>query len=156
MSMACRLLSIGALLGLACGCGTSTNPNIPATITGKVTYKGTPLTGGNMLFYGEAGAYPAAIGTDGTYVGREFPIGEMTITIETETLNPDRKTAKPYPGKGKAKTDKVEMFRPPPEGSTPAANTYVKIPAKYADKTKSGLTVNLVRGNQTKDFELTD
>lgn len=155
MSMPCRFLGIMALLGLLCGCG-GVNPNAPATISGKVSYKGTPLPGGNMLFHSQAGAYPAAIGANGEYVGREFPVGEMTVTIETETLNPERKTAKPYPGKAKAKTDKVEQFRPPPEGMTQAPSTYVKIPAKYADKSKSDLKVTLKAGKQTQDFELVD
>ncbi len=155
MSCAGRSLALFALLGFLSGCGSS-NPNTPATISGTVTYKGTPLTGGNMMFHGNDVVYPASIGADGTYEGRDFPVGEMTVTIETESLDPALKS-KPYPGKSKAGKDKMaEQFRPPPEGVTPAASTYVKIPAKYADKTKSGFTVTIKAGRQTQNFELTD
>ena len=157
MSTAFRFLTLAAALALVCGCGGS-NPNIPATISGRVTYKGTPLPGGNMLFTSQGGgAYPASIGTNGEYTGREFPVGDMTVTIETETLNPERKMAKPYPGKGKGK-DKVDMFSSAarPEAVTQAASTYMKVPAKYADAAKSGLKVTLKAGKQTQDFELTD
>ena len=156
MSYACRNLCLVTLLGFLGGC-SSGNPNVPATISGTVTYKGTPLLGGSMMFHGKETVYPAAIGSDGTYLGRDFPIGEMTVTIETETLNPETKNAKPYPGKAMAGKDKMaEQFRPPPEGVTVAAPTYVKIPAKYADKTKSGLTMTLKPGKQTENFKLTD
>jgi len=153
MSTAYRFVALGALLALACGCG-STNPNAPATISGRVTYKGTPLPGGSIMFHGSAGTYPASIGANGEYTGREFPVGEMTVTVETETLNPDRKAAKPYPGGGKDKSAK--MFSKPPEVTAVTTATYLKIPAKYGDKNKSDLKVTLTAGKQSKDFELTD
>ena len=45
---------------------------------------------------------------------------------------------------------------PMPAGANTAQGTYIKIPAKYADKDKSGLTVSLNKGQNQKDFELTD
>ena len=143
-----------ALLG---GCGSAVNPNAPATVSGKVTYNGSPVPGGTLSFHGKDVVYPTPIGPDGSYLGRDFPIGELTVTVDTEALNPERKTAKPYPGKAMAGPDKMaEQFRPPPEGVTATPGTYVKIPAKFKDKTKSGLTVTLKSGSQTHNFELTD
>src|SRR5262245_65973426 len=94
MSTAFRFLTLAATLALVCGCGSS-NPNIPATISGRVTYKGTPLPGGNMLFTSQGGgAYPASIGVNGEYTGRGFPVGDMTVTIQTATLSAAGKMAK--------------------------------------------------------------
>ena len=145
------------MLGLLAGCGAAVNPNAPATVSGKVTYKGTLLTAGNLAFHTGDSMYPASIGSDGAYLGRDFPIGEMTVTVETESLNPAAKAAQPYPGQSQAGKDKTDiMMRPRPAEVKAVEAGYVKIPAKYADKSKSGLTVKLTAGKQTKDFELTD
>jgi hypothetical protein len=36
------------------------------------------------------------------------------------------------------------------------AGTYMKLPAKYRDRAKSDLRVNLTRGKNEKNFDLTD
>ena len=52
-------------------------------------------------------------------------------------------------------TIKSKLQKPPPDQPVTQPE-YVKIPAKYADKTKSGLTVTLSSGNQRRNFNLTD
>jgi hypothetical protein len=143
-----RLLVLPALaLALVLGCGPGSQRS--ASLSGKVSYKGQPVTGGNMtLFFGNT-AYPVGLGADGTYSAIQLPEGDATVTVETETLSPNRPT---YGGKG----GKGGMSSPPPQGSGGVAGTYVKIPAEYASKDKSDLKVTLKRGKNQKDFELTD
>lgn len=149
------LLTLPLFLVLACGCQKASNA--PARLSGKVTHKGDPVMGGQMMFYTkDAGSYPATIGADGTYSVTDLPAGELTVTIETESLNPKGKIDPKDYGGGKAGGKKMTMG-PVPEGfATGNRGQYVKIPPKYADKNKSGLTITLVAGAQTHDFDLPD
>ncbi len=135
---------------LIAGCGSS-NPNAPASITGKVTYKNAPVTAGNIKFHApDAGVYPTGINPDGTYSISDIPAGDLVVTIETESVNLKKQSYGGGQGKDK-------QFSPMPEGANVVAQgAYVKIPAKYSDKTKSDLKVTLKHGKQEKDFDLTD
>jgi hypothetical protein len=134
-------------LVLVVGCGSVTS-NTPATVSGTVTYKEMPVTGGTVTFYPkEGGAYPTGLDLEGRYT-ISVPTGEFTVTVETESINPKRK-AVAYEGK-KGTVGSV------PEGVGDFTGEYVPIPHKYADKSTSGLTITLSAGNQTKDFPLTD
>jgi|SRR5262245_30085030 len=163
-------LVCGLLLLAGCKRG---NPHAPARVTGKVTYKSAPVPGGTITFHAPDGTqYPTNIGPDGSY-GVELPAGDLLVSVETESLNPDRKIptydektsgsagpmAKMYGkksgggGSGKNKA----MGSPAPEGaSMSSSDRYVKIPPRYSDKQKSGLNVLLSKGDQKKDFDLTD
>jgi hypothetical protein len=121
-----------------------------------VTYKESPVTAGILMIYvTDAGSYTGAINPDGTFLVTDLPPGDAVVTVETESMNPNRKT--PQYGDKKGGGDKGGMMSPVPESAqTGGKGAYVKIPAKYADKTKSGLTVTLAKGKNQKDFELTD
>jgi hypothetical protein len=152
-------------LGLAAGC--SKNPSAPAQVSGTVTYKGSPVTGGNLTFYTEnAGTYSVALDENGKYTGYDFPAADAIVTVETESLNPAKKqveykgqvTGGPKYGRppGGPVKAKGMPLSPPPEGAVTTNVKYVRIPAKYADKASSPLRVTLSAGGQTHDFELTD
>lgn len=148
-----RLPLVLPLLCLVVALGCYKNPAAPATLAGKITYKGAPVTAGMVTFFPKnGGVYTAVIDPNGSYAVSEIPTGEMVVTIETESANPNRKVPT-YGGKAGG-----EGMSPVPQGqgSGTAGGAYVKIPAKYADKDKSGLTVTVTPGKQTKDFELTD
>lgn len=172
-----RLTAFAALATLAVavvGCGGPT----PAKIKGKVTYKGEPLPGGSIIFFTSAGQYSTTIMNDGTYSAVDLPTGSATVVIETESLNPNAgatalekmNTKDKQRSKGEALNAaarmKAEGRGGPGSGSGsgfdgPAnkedlAKMYMKIPSKYVDKRTSGLQVDLARGEQKKDFELTD
>ena len=165
-------LPLSLALSLLLGC--SSQKSAPSEVTGKVTYNGAPVTGGNMVFYSSNGIYAVAIKPDGTYTAVDLPEGEMVVTVDTEGLNPDKKipeyNAKTaasgakamYGGKaatptGGPGTKMKQESSPVPEGSPQGtAGTYVKIPKDYADKTKTPLKVTLKAGSQTQDFELKD
>jgi hypothetical protein len=131
------------------------NPNAPITASGKVTYKDAPVSGGNITFQPkkEGPPYSRPLAADGTYNLADVPVGDYTVTVETESINPERKQETyGQPGGGGA----------PPVGPMPAgykltnAGKYVKIPAKYADPKTSGLKATLGTDKKSQDFPLTD
>lgn len=158
------------VLSLALIAGCSSDKSAPAKLSGTVTYNGAPVTGGMLSFYTNAGVYPAAISSDGTYSVADIPTGDMVVTVDTEMLNPGIKK-QTYSGKnsgggggmyGKAagrgsaapKGAKQETS-PAPEGAEqPSPGNYVKIPRDYADKNKSPLKITVERGSQTINLEL--
>lgn len=152
---------------VALGCGQERNPNAPANVSGKVTYKGSAVKGGNVTFHPSGGGvYSFTIRPDGTYTATDMPDGEMAVTINTESLNPAKKEKPRVYGEGKGGEGKPlpvpspdfiksKLQKPPPDEPVTQPE-YVKIPAKYSDKTKSGLTVTLSSGNQRRNFNLTD
>jgi hypothetical protein len=134
---------------LVLGCGG--NPNAATSVSGKVSYKDAPVTGGTMHFkHADGGMLTTTINSDGTYQLSGIPPGKYLVTIETESLNPEKK-AQYGGGRGKMR----EGPRPQIASSAPTG-TYVKIPAKYASEQNSGLDISLDKGKQTKDFPLTD
>jgi hypothetical protein len=143
------VLLLPLLLGLASGCGTA--KSVPANLTGKVTYNGAPVTAGTLTFYPKegGGVYPMALNSDGTYSGTDLPLGAGDVAIETESAN--KKNAQTYGG-GRAP---AMSSKPPGSGGT-EQGAYVMIPAKYAKKETSNLTVTLTKGNNTNNIDLKD
>ncbi len=162
------LLTLPLFLAVASGCNTS---NTPATVSGKITYNGQTVPAGSITFHpvatqstdkGGLGIYNYSLKEDGTYSGTDLPTGEMVVTIETETANPNPTKSKTALVGGANKGDtaadyqkKMQEMGKAPSGPT-NAGPYVKIPPKYAVKATSTLKVTLDKGKNTKDFELTD
>ncbi len=165
-------------LGLVLGCGS--NKSAPVQLSGKVTYNSTPLTGGVLVFYTDAGVYRAAINPDGSFVAADLPEGEATVTVDTESLNPNGKTATydgkdgkgggmvgkykgpgggaaggggPAPPKGAGKQEKSPVGEGSPQSDL---GQYMKIPRNYADKAKSPLKLTLQSGMPAQNFDLKD
>ncbi len=82
------VLTLFAIVALGCG---DRNPSAPAFVSGSVKYKGEVLKAGTVQFHSDMGVYPAPINSDGTYVNRDVPVGELVVTVETESVNPDKK-----------------------------------------------------------------
>ncbi|MGE3819977.1 MAG: hypothetical protein AB7I30_11105 [Isosphaeraceae bacterium] len=130
-----------ALTFLATGCGQS-GP-VMGRVSGTVTYKGQPLTKGNVSFVSTEPSRPNASGaitSDGSFTlqtrepGDGAEVGEYKIAVTD--IDPDSyNTALP----GEApKVPKSE------------------IPAKYADANTSGLTHSVTTGSNTVTLELKD
>jgi hypothetical protein len=167
---ACLIAAILALVG----CQSGGNNQFPAKVSGKVTYNGALVTGGTITFHGGDGTpYEEAITPEGTYKFVNLPEGTMTVTIETESFNPNKKQeayrsggggqAAMYAKSGGGGGGRVDKSAPkggapksPYLGEPSGGPVYVKIPDKYRDKAKSGLSVTLKKGDQTQNFELTD
>jgi hypothetical protein len=154
MSYKVRLvLMFPVCLAVLVGCGKG-GPT-PSSLKGKVLYKGEPVTGGMITFYGkDMGAYPVQINPDGTYEKSGLPTGELTVCVETETLNPTRPSMGNYGGpKGKNMGDSTpEAMKNQPSDK----GKYVKIPRKYSTPKDSDLKVTLDKGENLKDLELKD
>ncbi|WDI42907.1 hypothetical protein [Bremerella sp. P1] len=120
------------LLPLLIGCAES-----KSELKGKVTYKGTPLNSGSILFQCEAGPVEnAEIQGDGTYMISGLPKGKAKVSVQV--------SAPPQPGPDGVITSEPGTYEPNP----------VMIPQKYASVDSSGLTVDIQEAEQTFDIEL--
>jgi hypothetical protein len=150
-------LTTALSLVLISGCSRS-NPSAPSNISGTVTYKGSPVSGGSITFKSpDLGFYSSALGEDGSYQIIDMPTGPMVVTVETESINPNRKKIEYGGGKGDkqyAERMMMEKKMGAPIGQGNAK--YVKIPAKYNDANTSPLNITIERGSQSKTFDLTD
>lgn len=78
-STVCLLTVLCLALSCLSGCGKK-----QATVKGKVSFKGQPLTSGNIAFVDGGGRIaPGTIKSDGTYLVANVPVGEVTITVQT-------------------------------------------------------------------------
>ena len=142
-------LTVFLCLTALTGCGDSSK----AAVSGKVTYKGAPVTGGTLTLYPTSGTpFPVNINANGTFNASDAPIGQMGVSISTDNVVSFQGYQMP-PG-----------VQPPKDVNSPAqpnidtsnAPKKVEIPAKYKDPKTSGLTWDVKGGKQSKDFELTD
>src|SRR4051812_44690714 len=79
LSLLPKNLGLAALLVLGVsGCGGT------ATVSGKVTYNGRPVTSGTVVFMDADGrpSPPAYIQADGTYSASNVPVGAVRVAID--------------------------------------------------------------------------
>jgi hypothetical protein len=148
-------LSGAAILLIAAVIGCSNrNPNAPATVSGRVTYKGNPVPAGILTFHleGKGGSHNAHLRRDGSYDLTDIPAGNAVVTVNTEDYNPKKKK-RDYDGKGAADYAKRMATEKPMKEAPPE---YVAIPNKYTDQKTSPLKMALEGGRQAKDFDLAD
>lgn len=128
----------------AVGCGGRT-----AAVSGKVTYKGEPLTAGYVIFHASDGrADSGRIGGDGNYTVYKAPVGDVKVAIRT--ADPNRRP--PPAGLSKSKN---AVKRPDSESTgTDSIGKFVSIPARYQDPEQSGFTFAVKPGQQTINLEL--
>jgi hypothetical protein len=133
------------LVGLP-GCGGSTG-----TVTGKVSYKGTLLKGGNITFLGEEGkgSMSAPIGEDGSYKLDRVPVGEAKITVETDSLR--RRTMAPS---YQAPPDAPKSAGSAGISAEEAQRRFVEIPKVYDDPAQTTLKYTVKAGRQEFDVKL--
>ena len=130
-----RVLAIVALTSVT-GCGGT------ASVSGKVTYHGRPLTIGTIYVARPDGVQlPATIGTDGVYHFDALPSGTLKIGVIS---------LKPAPAAFTVTKHATRRVQPP----VAEAAGWFEIPGKYADPLKSGLTVDLHRGANDHNIEL--
>jgi hypothetical protein len=133
------LLFAGVVVTSLPGCSAS-----KAAASGKVTYKGKPLTMGTVFLVGADGiAVPGVINPDGTYRVEGVAIGAAKIGVSSP---------KPVTREMAARARKG---RAPANAPTPqdGANWF-EIPEKYADPQTSGLTVDLKAGENEHHIDL--
>lgn len=137
------------LLLAAAGCGGKT-----ATVTGRVTYDGQPVTSGSVVFHGDNGAVDSGLlDADGRYTIARAPVGPVKVAVmaSKEVKASGGKSAAPVgPPLGKGKTKKGT------EEAKPAAETVLKstIPVRYNNPQNSGLIYTVNSGKQVIDIDL--
>ncbi|HZV04841.1 MAG TPA: hypothetical protein VE999_07140 [Gemmataceae bacterium] len=135
------------LLVLTMGCGKGVRHSAEhGEVSGDVTYKGKPVTGGAITFVADDGfTSNDRIDETGHYTIKP-PVGPVKITIDNRMLT---QRANPNAMKGAG---------PRPGGSdpNPIKGKYVRIPDKYYKTTDTPLTYTVKKGSQTYNIELTD
>lgn len=139
-------LALPLCLVVLIGCGKKSNA--PASWTGTVTYNGKPVTGGMISLYAkDAGLYAVPIGADGNFSATQVPEGEVSVAVETESINPNKPTYGGAMGKGMD-------FTPQEAKANRNKGTYVPIPRKYANPSTSGLKMTLTKGKIVQNLDL--
>lgn len=133
-------LVIPSMLAAMIGCSGSPDSgrDLPGKIKGVVTYKGAPVKNAAISFVGSSqqGAFGGPLGEDGSYKVPEAAVGDFQIAIlpinpqTTMTMTPGGKIAAP------------------PERAD--------IPKKYRDTKTSGLTLNVVDGDNEFSVDMVD
>ncbi len=141
------------------GCHATRPGEQQGEVSGKVTYKGKPLPGGRISFFGARGYNGMAIISPQGEYSIKAPLGECQIGVDNSILKSDPKQEK-YKGKiiKKKPWDKADGDKTGEEMKTSHGVTgiYVPLPAHYADPTTSGLKYTVRSGSQTYDIELSD
>jgi len=127
--------------GLAlCGC---TSSDKAASVSGKVTYNGKPVTSGVVVLIGKGGKMSdlGEVKDDGTYSIAHAPTGTVKVSFD----NPPPYTTR---GGGAAADEEAKE-------AAAQAKKYVATPPKYKDPDQSGLTFELKVGrNDNCDLQL--
>lgn len=163
-------LVIGLVLVAAAGCGPSN-----AKLSGKVTYKGTPLKGGTVTFIPQGGGqtFSTTIDENGTYTFQQIHTGKYKVCVETESLKPAAaKAGAAYGGarsSGPGAADKSKIKNEPPpgaqvpegyrtvnpfSGAAEGMKRYVAIPPEYAKPESTKLSYEVKGGAQQYDIPL--
>ena len=121
-----------ALASAGCGSGPTM-----AEVSGTISFNGTPVEAGAIAFIPVDGKSPTAGGkiTNGEYSVR-VPIGETKIVINGIKI-----------------TGKRKVYDTPNSPEMPVGTEL--LPAKYSDREKTELTLDVAAGKNEKNFALT-
>ena len=103
------------------GCGD----NSKGRVTGKVTYKGAPVTGGMIALTpssGSGSAFTIPIQADGSFNAKDVPLGQMGVAISTDGV-PEAGGPKPPPGVQMPSTIQPPKDAPAPSAAAPRPAT---------------------------------
>jgi hypothetical protein len=134
-------------------------------VSGKVLYKGKPLTGGVVTFLpASGGCVNAKIKEDGSYSMAKAPPGKVKVGVVSTSSKPPpsptvAKMVREMKGKKKREFTQEELDKRPPEFRdaleySSGPGKVVEIPKKYNDAEKSGLEYEVVGGKEEHDIDL--
>ena len=147
--MTISLLSRTGLFGLCCfallGCGGG-GPG-QGNISGAVSYKGEKIPMGRITFQSQVDRNDSFSGQIllGKYEVKGVTQGPTKITVETYGTEV---------ASGAPKAPPKGLMIPPKDFEAMQSAKKLPIPEHYSDLNKSGLTFDIQRGDQTKDFDL--
>ena len=127
---------VAVLAGAAALVGCSNEPDL-VEVTGTVSFEGAPIEDGAIRFYPADGKNPAG-GTikDGKYTATKVPVGASKVVIS-----------------GAKVVSKKKIYNTPNSPEMPV--TAELLPDKYSKTEKTGLTYEVKRGANEKNWELT-
>jgi len=142
----CGLVMLCCVVNLTVGCGKGKHSTDHIDVTGTVTYKGAPVTGGRVTFLSDDGfSAPGRIDEEGNYTVKA-PVGHSKVTVDTSMLDKSNRGAK-MGGKGVGK---------PGEDPDPIKGTFVRIPTKYKNFETTDLSATVSKDNKNIPLELKD
>ncbi len=148
---ACWVCLLAGLLLPAVSCKRTPTSAEHVEVTGTVSYKGKPVTGGQISFVTVENAFTSngIIDEQGHY-SIKAPVGDVKIAVNTEMLNPSAAGSHMQGAtKGAGRPDSGEP--------SPIKGTYVAVPKKYRTADTSDLTYTVKKElTQTHDVELKD
>ena len=156
-------------LGIPSGCSKRSNEPVRGALFGKITVKGVPLVGGEVIFRTKDGkdAGTATVNSDGTYqVG--LPLGEVLVGVDTENykkmieakpagiggLPTDPRQMEAFMAKFKDKKMTEEDREKYMAEEANKQKNIPTIPEQYRDPAKSGFSLTIQAGKQEKDFDI--
>jgi hypothetical protein len=153
----CGAWLLCALVLFSAGCNRGPER---ATVRGKVSIDGKPLTTGNVMFWG-ADNYTgtAVIDKEGNYVLSDAPVGDAKITVTVPKPPPggmaamQRMQSAPIAQETQSVDPNDPSRRISIMGDMPSE--IVQIPDKYNDPSTSGLVYSVKGGEQNHDINLT-
>jgi hypothetical protein len=128
------------------------------SLSGKVTYKGEPVTGGSLSLIPTDGKTPPVntkINGDGTYMIVPPALGKLNVTVETESIRGMKSGGPVYANVPKGPNGE-DMSDKLPKRDAASQQNYKPIPPKYSQAATSGLSVDIHSGKNEKTFDLTD
>jgi hypothetical protein len=115
-------------------------------VSGEVSYKGKPVTGGEIMFFTEDGFNGTGrIDEQGHYTVNA-PVGNVKVTINNTMVG---KSAREAASKGAG----PRPGGPEPE---PIKGKFMRLPPKYSSPAETDLNYNVKKGAQTINVELKD
>jgi uncharacterized protein YceK len=137
-----------AVLLTLSGCGSNTS-----TVSGTVTYKGSPLTNVQIDFVPVDGGptFTAMTNSSGKYQV-DVPNGTCKVTVISQASSAAEPTVK-------SMKDPKSSVPPPKAAATATPPTGLEkptLPAKYASPTTTPLTVNVTNSSTVFDIPLVD
>jgi hypothetical protein len=138
------------------GCSSNGRSFPTGEVSGKITFKGEPISLGKVTFIstGPAGDFGTGTINDGAYT-LDAPLGLCKIEVQMDT--DDNKNAIPPQQmkmiKAKMKAMKDQGMKVPDELPVTKKSTF-SLPDKYKFAAKSGLELEVKSGKQSKDWDL--
>ena len=135
------ILLTGLLVGtLLPGCGKP-----KGSVSGQVTFNGTPLKSGFVTFLPEKGAaVDSPIDSEGKYSVKNVPVGKAKISIRSQAGTSQEAFSQIKDPKNPK--EMMQALKPKPSGQM--------LPQNYNDPDKSGLTFEVKQGPQEHNIEL--
>ncbi len=140
-----RRLTLGAVALFvlwSAGCGVRSS-----RVHGTVSFQGKPLANGSIIFLSNGRAYPARIGSDGSYSLPSLPHGHIEVAVQVEE---PRTPPRPPPDLNKAQNNKAmaemaadDAAKQKGRGAQSPAGPTLELPGKYTEPTTSGLSFEL-------------